>query len=1056
MAALASASAEPADPPLTRVGDVLRLPPRELRLGHRVDLHAVVTLSDPVWGLLAVQDDTGGIEVDVSGLEGTLSHGDEVRVTGFTSHEGLSPVVVLARVERSGGVRAPECRPAVTAAVLPDNADARCVEVAVTMRGSRPIHEARWRLELDLAGKRIEGVVLGVNELGSLSAGEPIVVRGVPLAVRTAREGSEEVGFRLFAQGADAVRRTQTTATATSTPPASVGGADGPRRTLRTVMEVKSLDASEARRGQPVRIRGVVTLASADGMSIFLQDTEAGVYVGSAEGMAPPPVGSLIEVVGTTAAGFVAPTVKRVSVASLGRAPLPRSLSAEAVARPLSAATENAWIELSGVLRRTSTQYSLCTAGRELSLHPVRGDARTLSSFVDAEVTARGVLAAEYQTGEVVGRRILIELPRGVEVVRPPPADPFALHSEPIPRLIAYRPEGTPVHRVRTTGVVTGIFFPNRLFLSDGEKGLACQVAGPHDAKVGEAVDVVGFLPADGAQRRLADALVRRRGPGSSVSPLSINAEELRGGEFAAMLVRVTAALRRRHHELGREHLFMEDGREVFEAILELPRPDRTVDAAREGAILRLTGVCDAAGETSPAAPAAQPCRLLLRSPADLEILRPASWWTRERSLGVLGLMTAFAATVVAWVVTLGRRVARQTATIRRQIEEEADLRDRLRQAEKMESIGRLAGGVAHDFNNLLTGILGFCDLLLWRAGMSDSAQRWLGEIKKAAERAADLTRQLLAFSRKQVLEPRVLDLTHVVTDLAPFFRRLVGESVEIQTVLAPDTGRVEADPGQIQQVLLNLVSNARDAMPDGGLLLIETGNIDLDDSYARQRTEVQAGPYVFLSVTDNGVGISPEVKARIFEPFFTTKTRGRGTGLGLATVEGIVKQSRGHIGVYSEPGHGSTFRVYLPRVDAPESPREAAVAPAISRSAAEVILLVEDEEIVTQVAAAALGEAGYRVLSARNADDAMRLAAARTDTIHLLLTDVILAGPTNGRQLADTLARARPGLRTLFMSGYTDNVIVRQGVLEEGVEFLPKPFTPEALCRKVRVVLDR
>jgi CheY-like chemotaxis protein len=201
---------------------------------------------------------------------------------------------------------------------------------------------------------------------------------------------------------------------------------------------------------------------------------------------------------------------------------------------------------------------------------------------------------------------------------------------------------------------------------------------------------------------------------------------------------------------------------------------------------------------------------------------------------------------------------------------------------------------------------------------------------------------------------------------------------------------------------------------------------------------------------------MSPDVKVRIFEPFFTTKARGRGTGLGLATVEGIVKQSRGHIGVYSEPGHGSTFRVYLPRVDAPESPREAAVAPATSRSAAEVILLVEDEEIVAQVAAAALGEAGYRVLSAHNADDAMRLAVACTDTIHLLLTDVILAGPTNGRQLADTLTRGRPGLRTLFMSGYTDNVIVRQGVLEAGVEFLPKPFTPEGLCRRVRQVLDR
>ncbi|HXY41493.1 MAG TPA: ATP-binding protein, partial [Vicinamibacteria bacterium] len=665
------------------------------------------------------------------------------------------------------------------------------------------------------------------------------------------------------------------------------------------------------------------------------------------------------------------------------------------------------------------------------------------------------VLGAEYQTGEVVGRRILVEIPSGVSVSRQPPADPFALPSEPITRLIAYRPGGMPVHRVRTTGVVTGAFFPDRLFLSDGEKGLVCQTAEPLDARVGEAVDVVGFLPADGNQRRLADVLVRRRGTGVPVTALPVHAEDLRGGEYAAMLVRVNAALRRRYRELGREHLFMEDGRQVFEAVLELPRPEASIDSLREGSLLGLTGVCSVYGDAGAGPAQHQPCRLMLRSPADLELLRPASWWTRDHALGLLGLVSAFAAFVVAWVFTLERRVSRQTAVIRRQVLEEAELQDRLRQAEKMESIGRLAGGVAHDFNNLLTGILGYCDILLRSAGLPDRAQRRLGEIKKAAERAADLTRQLLAFSRKQVLEPRVLDLNHVVTDLAPFLRRMVGENVDIQTVLSTDAGHVEADPGQIQQVLLNLASNARDAMPDGGRLLIETGNVDLDGSQARQPTEAQPGPYVLLSVADTGLGMSPEVRARVFEPFFTTKTQGRGTGLGLATVEGIVRQSRGYVGVDSELGHGSTFRVYLPRVDAPESPREAAVS-AAGRSAGELILLVEDEDIVAQVASAALSETGYRVLSARSGEDAIRVAATCTEAIRLLLTDVVLTGPVNGRQLADRLTRSRPGLRTVFMSGYTENVVVQQGVLEPGVEFLSKPFTTDALCRKVREVLDR
>lgn len=665
----ASTPTVPADGPLTHVGDVLRLDSAGLRLGHAVDLRGVVTLSDAVSGLLVVQDETGGIQVEASGLEASVSQGDEVRVTGFTSPGDLSPVIVLARVERSGGRRALDCRLARKMDSFPSTADARCIEMAVTVARGRPVHESHWWLELELAGRRFEASVFGIEELGDLT-GQPVVMRGVLLPFRSAQLEGEEVGLRLFVQGIDSVRRTQPHVTATPAPTAGQSGAGAPKRTLLTVLEIKALDASDARRRLPARIRGVVTLASADGTSFFLQDSEAGVYVGSPAPMTPPPVGSLVEATGTTASGFVAPILNGVSVAVLGRAPLPRSLPPEAILQPLSAVTENAWIELTGTLRRAGTRYFLYTPGAELPLHALRGDERTLAPLVDAEVIVSGVLGAEYQAGAVIGQQILFGLPGGVEVVRPAPAEPFALPAEPISRLIAYRPGGVPIHRVRTAGVVTGVFFPNRMFISDGETSLVAQVAGPLDAEVGETVDVVGFLPAHAAQRGLADALVRRRGTGAPVAPLAIDTEQMRGRQHAAELVRVTAALRRRYRELGREHLFMEDGNQLFEAVLELPQPDQAVDAIREGSVLRLTGVCEALEQWDLAARVTQPCRLLLRSPADLEILRPASRWTRERALGALGLVAAATGLVLAWVVTLERRVARQTAALTRSADE--------------------------------------------------------------------------------------------------------------------------------------------------------------------------------------------------------------------------------------------------------------------------------------------------------------------------------------------------------------------------------------------------
>jgi PAS domain S-box-containing protein len=392
---------------------------------------------------------------------------------------------------------------------------------------------------------------------------------------------------------------------------------------------------------------------------------------------------------------------------------------------------------------------------------------------------------------------------------------------------------------------------------------------------------------------------------------------------------------------------------------------------------------------------------------------------------------------------------------ITRDVTEHLQMEKQLLQAQKMEAVGRLAGGIAHDFNNLLNIILGYGQLLSERVEKDETARGYAEEITRAGNRAAGLTRQLLAFSRQQVIARQVIDLNQLLANLTKMLRRLIGEDIELVLTTRADVGRINADPGQIEQVIMNLAVNARDAMPKGGKLTIETANVVLDESYARTHAPVRPGRYVMVAVSDTGVGMDPEIKGHIFEPFFTTKEIGKGTGLGLATVYGIVKQSEGYIWAYSERGQGATFKIYLPWEREAESRDAETDVKSVPARGSETILVVEDESALRRLVCEVLRGAGYTVLEAAQGEDAVRLASDFKDPIALLLTDVVMPG-MGGRELAEQLAPIHSETKVIYMSGYTDDAIVRHGVLEAGTAFLQKPFSPAGVTRKVREILDR
>ena len=397
-----------------------------------------------------------------------------------------------------------------------------------------------------------------------------------------------------------------------------------------------------------------------------------------------------------------------------------------------------------------------------------------------------------------------------------------------------------------------------------------------------------------------------------------------------------------------------------------------------------------------------------------------------------------------------------QDITARKVAEEEkAKLEEQFRQSQKMEGIGRLAGGIAHDFNNMLSVIMGHAEIALEQTDRSESLHTHLTEILQAAERSADLTRQLLAFSRKQILTPEVMDLNKVISGIEKMLKRLIGEDIDFIFLPSSDLGRINADRGQMEQVIMNLAINARDAMPKGGKLTLETLNVELDEEYAAEHVDVEPGSCIMIAMTDSGCGMDEETSSMIFEPFYTTKESGKGTGLGLSTVYGIVKQSGGHVSVYSEPGKGTTLNIYIPRVESTCSEESIIEKQHTALKGSETILLIEDDDAVRRIVINMLEDSGYTILETSDGKDALRIFREDEGSISLVLSDVVMPG-MNGRELVDQIEVLAPGIAVLFMSGYTDNAIQHHGVLEPGTAFIEKPFTKISLMQKIRDLLDR
>ncbi len=1067
LATLAGCAARPgSEPPIRTVGAMLRLSDRELAGGRPVELRGVVTFLDPAWRLLVIQDETGGVLVDLPSRPPTLLRGLLVEVNGATSADSHVPSVVTRSIRVIGPGSSPKPVDVSAQDVVHGKHAYRLVQLELTPENGAlgdAAHTARFTAHPGSSNLVAIGRIFRRVHPSSLS-GRRLRVRGVPLVYYTPVGEIDHVRL-MFEDESDVDIIDQ--------PAPQVPTATEPRNpglpTLRSAREVKSLSAAEAARGYPVSVEGLVTVRNARHDGFVLQDGSMAVYVfrSPAEHGNPLP-GQRVRVIGRSAMGGFAPIIRESQIDHLGLSGLPKPLPL-VLAEPFRSVAENLWVELQGTATAiipdgAATTLQLFSGTERVIVRFSEGDApERLEPLLNAQVSVQGVYGPVFTAaGVLTGFRILTPSPAFVKIVSRPPA---AAEPRSIASITHFDIRGFPRHRVRTAGSVTYRDDEGLVYLQDGDSALRVVGATAGQPRLHMRALLEGFISRDAAVPQLDEAHWISQAQGSPVAPVHALAETLLSGEFDGRLVVVDGFLENRRTISGRLQLNLQTGLARYTAALAAPASANEFPDLRPGALVRLSGIC--VTQASWESAGARLATLLLRTPDDLVVVRSAPWWDLRRSLYAASAASLLLVLALAWVVILRINLIRQ-------IRLRSKLEDQLFHAQKLESLGRLAGGVAHDFNNYLTVILGYSSQLLSRLPPRDPSRAPLATIRRVSEQAAALTRELLAFGRRQVLKPVDCDLNELLVQAKHTLLPLVGESIEFVFRPAGHLDSVSIDPAQFMGVVVNLAVNARDAMPAGGKLTFETANVELDLKDAQQREGLHAGRYVRLTVSDTGTGMDVETRKRIFEPFFTTKQKGRGTGLGLAVVFGIVEQSGGHIEVGSEPGKGSTFRVYLPAAE-PETRSAEAEPPAapVSRHAAppaagpeirpaeepasvlrrqDTVLVVEDQDGVRTLVCAILKNKGLRVIDASDPARALELIESMPEPAQLLLTDMVMPG-MSGHALSE-LVRARwPAIRILYMSGYSEDATAHQ--IGPDVSFIQKPFSPEQLARAVQSALS-
>jgi PAS domain S-box-containing protein len=1077
-----------APPTATRVEQLRALTPDDAKRGGPVHLRGVVTYADPVGPNLFVQDETGGVWVDLRGISTSPRPGDQLDLRG-TVGSGFAPYVANPRWTVLGRAPMPTPRRVVHARMATGEMDGEWVEIeGVLRRFGLEAEGDILVIDVSSEGRQFRARIPGFHQpLPVALAGARVALRGVSGAAFNAR--NQLVSVHLFVPTLDDIHVLE---------PVPVDVFASPLRPIEEVAHF-SPRAGASRR---VRLHGVVTL-QVPGAGLFIRDPTGAIEVETDDGGVVDP-GRQVDVVGFPRLGGFTPVLEaaRFRPADPGPPPAPIPVTAAAALSGLHAADLVAIDAEVQDDRADATGRALVLKSGNVvfdaHLRATEKAGRAGTVATGSRVRLVGICSVRADdNGTPAAFRILLRGADDVRVLaRPPMWTPRrALAALGLVGLVAlsalawaailkgrvreqtgtirrrlereaaleqrYRDllerNHVGVYRADLEGrVLEGNAACARIFGYETAAELVGQPLWQTPAERDRRQELIARLRTEKRLTNVESRVSRRSGPPAWLLE-SLGLVEEKDGEPPAVEGTVVDITERKEAEAALQH-----SEARFESVFRSSPLAIGITEMAGGRIIDVNEQCAGLfGYARAEMVGRSPLALGLWAEGDgrdrtLEDLR-AGRAVRNRQVQVRCKSgevrhVLLSMEPVAFAGAAGASPA--VVIVAADITDQKSLEEQLRQSQKMEAVGRLAGGVAHDFNNLLAVITGYGELLQRDIGPGHRGFRRVEEIRKAADRAAALTRQLLAFSRKQVLAPKVLDLNAVVSETTDMLRRLIGEDIQLTMVLAESLWSVKADPGQMEQVIVNLAVNARDAMSRGGRLIIETGNVHLDAYYARGRPDACAGPHVRLAVSDSGHGMDAATLAHMFEPFFTTKEQGKGTGLGLATVHGIVRQSGGHVTVYSEPDRGTTFKVYLPRFDDGRTVEAGAPLVEEAWSGTETILVVEDESSLRVMIIEVLESAGYNVLEGLTPEDALAAAGIHDGDIPLLLTDVIMPR-MSGPQLADALKASRPETRVLFMSGYTDDAIGHHGILEPGVQFLQKPFTMDSLLRKVREVLN-